>query len=1484
MITGILLALPWTQTKLANYLTQVLNKDFGTNLSINRIHISLFGSIEIDQILAIDHHQDTLFYIKNFKTTTLDFVEIIEGNVLAGAIEADSLFLNMKTYKGETDTNLDLFIAAFDNGQPSSGKFLMTSPEIRLKNSKFLIQDENSEVELQAGFSEIDGIAKNFKIKGSDVTSLLQNMNFIESRGLVVTDLDTDFTYTKSHIYLNELAIETPFSNLNGQVHLLYNREDFKDFNNKVVFKGFLNESKLSSNDIAVFASEIGSDINFDFKTTFQGPLNNLEFKKLQLKGINQTVFNGQITLKNSFEDDAEFAINTKFENFVTSYEDLIELLPTVLQDKLPEEFKKLGVFNMNGIAQITKNNIYTDFKNTSDLGFVDASLKISNPSDLAQAIYVGNIKTDNFQLGNLINNSKIGLLSMDIAVEGKSFEASEMDAFIKGNITKIGYNQYNYSNIRLEGNFKNPLYNGVVYVNDPNLFMDFIGLVDVSESKEKFDFDVFVDYANLKELRFMKDSISIFKGKISANFIGTEINNLEGTIALENASYQNPKDIFLFEDLNITSTFDDKKERTIKFQSTDIVEGTVVGTYQFEDLDVLFSNALGGIYKNFKPEKIKAHQSIAFDIDIYNKLIEIFYPDIEIGSNTSISGSIDGDTNDLVVDFQSPNLNVYDNKIYNLSLNLDTKNPLYLTYISVDSLKNEFYTLTDFNLINLTSRDTLFFRTEFKGGGSNGNRDQFNLNIFQTIDSANDVVVGFQKSDFTFKDYFWNVNEEENDFNRVVFDKKFQNIDFDKILLTHENQKISLDGFLNENGNKNVDLSFKNVKLGKITPDIENLTFDGDLSGFLHVEQENKIYKPTASLNIDDLTLNQTIMGNLDFDIVGDETFKVFDVDVSIENESTKTLAVEGKLNVEKNETALDLDMRLDGLNLDPFKNIGGEILTNLRGNLTGTAAIEGTVDKPIVNGRMFLNESGLKIPYLNVDYSLGKNAIIDITEKQFLFRNIPIQDTEFKTDGILKGSISHQYFSKWVMGLEINSDRLAILNTQDEFDALYFGQAFIDGKAELTGPIDELLIDITATSEQGTKIKIPINESISVGERSYIKFLSPDEKYQKDLTNNDIKANNGLELLFDLTINENAEIEVIIDRDSGHGMKGSGRGSLLMEINTNGKFNMYGDYQVYKGYYDFKYRSVISKRLDVKKYGTIIWEGDPLQAQLNLEASYIANANPSVLLQNPSFNRKVDTELLIGVRGTILNPELDFNFAFPTLSSVFNSEIQAQLNNKEIRETQAIYVLATGSFITVDSGLSQNAFSNNLYESLGGVLDKLFQDEDSKLQVGVDIVTADRTPGREANGSVGVTTSFDINERISVNGKVGVPVGGVNQSSVVGNVEVSYRLNNSGTSNLKAFNRENDINYIGEGIGFTQGVGISYEVDFSTFGELLRKIIGTKKEKSDTKTTDFIPDSDYSEEAMRLFNEKNKNQNQNGNNSNNNSKPAAIQVPELD
>ena len=178
---------------------------------------------------------------------------------------------------------------------------------------------------------------------------------------------------------------------------------------------------------------------------------------------------------------------------------------------------------------------------------------------------------------------------------------------------------------------------------------------------------------------------------------------------------------------------------------------------------------------------------------------------------------------------------------------------------------------------------------------------------------------------------------------------------------------------------------------------------------------------------------------------------------------------------------------------------------------------------------------------------------------------------------------------------------------------------------------------------------------------------------------------------------------------------------------------------------------------------------------------------------------------------------------------------------------------MLSTGGFLSND-GLGQSSITNNLYEKVGDLFGSIFNDSEGKINVGVDLVAAERTPGSQTDGRVGVTVSTKINERITINGKLGVPVGGINESAVVGDVEVQYRVNEDGTLNLRVFNKENDINYIGQGVGYTQGIGISYEVDFDTFTELVNKIFKNQKLALAKKSIEEVPDSEFLPDYIKL------------------------------
>ena len=76
-------------------------------------------------------------------------------------------------------------------------------------------------------------------------------------------------------------------------------------------------------------------------------------------------------------------------------------------------------------------------------------------------------------------------------------------------------------------------------------------------------------------------------------------------------------------------------------------------------------------------------------------------------------------------------------------------------------------------------------------------------------------------------------------------------------------------------------------------------------------------------------------------------------------------------------------------------------------------------------------------------------------------------------------------------------------------------------------------------------------------------------------------------------------------------------------------------------------------------------------------------------------------------------------------------------------------------------------------------------------------------------------------------LNGKIGVPVGGIEETLIVGDLQIDFILNEEGSLKAKVFNKENEFRYIGDELGYTQGVGLSYQVDFETFRELIGKIV---------------------------------------------------------
>ncbi len=1440
MVLGsLILSIPAVQTRLATYATEALNEEFGTNIYIDRLGLSLFNlNTGIKGIYVEDYRKDTLIYIEKLSTSILNLRNMVNGKLEFGDIDVDGLFLNMKTYEGERDTNLDVFVAKLDDGQPrapGTPPFFMASDEIEIDGSRFRLTDENQENQKVLDFTDLEIKAKDFQILGPEVSLAIEELSLSSYRGILLKNLSTNYKYTKQQMRFDDLRIQTGESLIQGDLVFNYNREDFSEFLDRVKIEADFDESIIAFNEINSFYNEFGKDKEVSFASSVSGVLNSLKVKDLFLQSEN-TGIRGDFEFDNLFSREAPFIMRADMDNVTSSYYQLRSILPDILGKNIPSSLQKMGQFTIRGDAEVTETSLDVQINLNTAIGSSYTDLQMTNIQTIDDASYIGFISLIDFNLGNFVNDEQLGLATLDVNVEGKGFIAEYLNTEVIGEVYKLEYNNYEYNNLKVSGILKEQLFDGSLLSNDENFQFDFKGLADFGADENKFNFIASVAHADLKKLNFINDSVSIFKGDLNMDIEGSTFDNMAGQIRFSNTTYQNKNDTYYFEDFAVASSFDQDTIRTVEINSPDIITGYVKGKFKVAELGKLVQNSVGSIYTNYKPFEISEGQRLNFNFKIYNKIVDVFFPEVTFDPNTFIRGNIISDEGDFKLTFKSPSIEAYGNDFDNIELKIDNKNPLFNTFVSVEDMSTIYYDVKDFQLINTTLKDTLFFRTEFQGGSQFD--DKYNLNFYHTFNEENKSVIGLKKSDINFKGNTWVLNKEGNNKNKVIVNRTLDSIRIEDVVMDNEErEQIRLRGELADSTYKDLDLQFKIVSLNKITPVIDSLKLDGSVNGFLNILQKDGKYLPTSSLNVKDFSVNNAPLGDLEIGIFGNNDLTQFGVSTWLNQNGREKLSVNGKVTNVNNRRQLDLAATLTDFELEPFSPLGEDVISNIRGTVTGFAKITGNVSNPSINGSLALNDAGIGIPYLNVDYDFAPYSRVRLFDQTFYFENIGLSDVVEGTTATMDGTINHTAFGDWSLDLDVDTknNRFMILNTEFDEEALYYGTGFINGTGSIYGSTDALNIAVDATTARGTSLKIPLSDVTSVGDYSFINFIEKRgvESFEEERVLQDYQ---GLEMAFDLAVTPDAEVEIVVDQSTGSSLKGTGEGILLIEINTNGKFNMYGEFVAVTGEYNFKYGGVIDKKFQVRPGGTILWERDPLAAQLNLEAVYKLNANPAPLLDNQRFSGRIPTEVVVRLKGELENPNIDFDIDFPGTNSVVQSELEYTLQDPTVKERNAFFLLAQGTFVNDQTGINQQAVTGNLIQTASGLLNQILAGNNDKFNLGVSYEQGLLDPNADiqTENRIGVTVSTQISDRILVNGRVGVPVGGVSETVVAGDVEVQVLLNEEGTLSAKIFNWENQIQqFLAERQGYTQGVGLSYQVDFNSFKELMQKVFKKKKKE---------------------------------------------------
>lgn len=1443
LLLVVLFSFPSVQTWAGRQLTEQLNSNYDVNVTIDRIQVSYYGDVIIENGLALDHKNDTLIYFDQIETSITGFSALMAGQPHLGDTEIDGLILNIHTYKDELSHNLNLFIEKFESDSPStsSAPFELNTGKLFIEGATVKVIDDNLKYPESFVGTHMNIYSTSLSIYGSEIKSDIQNADFDLYTGTMkivdgkkdqiqIKNLTTDFKYSPSQITAEDLEITTAASMLEGNLQLDYKRDDFAQFLTKVMWDFDIKKAELSTNELRKFYDEIVPNEVVNLKGTLQGTLNDFTVQDMYATALDDITIDGTMHFKNLVENEDDFFIEGDFNNLQLSNADLKTFLPNILGSTMPSELDPLGTVKASGYASVDATRVISRLRGTSRKGAFNTNVTLTDiqSGDIA---YRGNIQLVGVDLGAILGNPQFGRTTLNINVNGRGFQPDNANTRLSGSAIEFEYNGYRYKNIIVNGDLRKPLFNGKISVNDPNLKMNFDGLVDMSDAINTYDFNAQIEYADLFAINlFKRDSIAILKGNIEIMMEGTTVNDAVGEIHITETSYKNQNDVYTFEDLVIASSFQENK-RFLTVNSTDVIEGEVSGEFKVEEIPELFKNSIGNVYTNYKSQNITENQYLDYEFKIYDKIVDLVFPDIALGENTILKGQVASNEAQFRMTFRTPEITAYGVYLDKVNVQINNQNPLFNTYIKVDAIKTGVYDIKDFQLINVTKNDTLLFRTEFESAVRE--EDKYKLSFYHTVDGESQSVVGIKKSNLRFQGKKWILNKDERDV-KFKFNHDFKHFALDTLVAQHAEEKITLAGLLDPQKAKEVFLNFKDVRISSLVAPIDSLKMRGRIDGSLLIEQINGNYAPTSDFTVRSFEVNDTPLGDFDLQIKGNTDLSKYLVNAQLKDDATRTFNATGAIDITGAYSTYDVNASFNGFNLIALSPLGGEVLDNIRGRANGTARLTGSLTEPEINGELTLYKSGLRLPYLNTDFNFQKETKVTITPSAFVFDAVTLTDTKFKTQGQLSGSIKHKNFGFWELDLSLDTNRLLVLDTELTPNALYYGTAFIDGSATITGPTNELFIDVVATTSYDTVFKIPIDDGESVGSTSAIYFLSPEEKWAKVSGEQfSIKEIKGLELRFDLKVTPVAEVEITVDPTNGSYIRGNGFGNLLIEINTNGKFIMNGDFIATQGIYNFKYAGIVNKEFTIEPGGTVDWNGDPTKANIDVSAVYATRANPSILLDNPNLNAQIPVEVVTRLQGDLTFFDPEFEIRFPNTNSVVSSELQYRLEDRSQRQLQALSLVTSGSFYNPNS-IGQNAVTGNVVESVTGIVNDLVSSQDSRLDFGVSYEASERNPNSDLQRSdrFGITLSTQISDRILINGKLGVPVGTTTatERAVIGNVEIEFLLNDDGSLRLKLFNRENTLQQFGQQEDYTQGLGLQYQVNFDSLSELY-EIIFKKK-----------------------------------------------------
>jgi hypothetical protein len=1331
-------------------------------------------------------------------------------------------------------------------------------------------------------FAAINGTFSNIIFNKDTLTTKLE-LSTKERSGFEVKSMVADAKLTPNEMSFDKMDIRTNNSIIRDYFSMKYEDfNDMSDFITKIRMQARFEDAQIDSDDIAFFAPALKTWKKRITVSGFaRGTVDDLFGSEMSIQAGNNTYLNGDVSLTGLPDINKTF-IDFKANSFRTTYSDAVTFLPSIRKVTMPR-LQSISYLDFNGSFTGFIKDFVTYGTIRTNLGTVTSDLNMKLPEG-KQPIYLGNIASQNFNLGVFINNSKIGSISFSGQVKGTGFNWNTMSVDLDGKINHLTYNNYHYENIVAKGTLGKKIFNGDFSIKDTNAVASLSGIVDLSGKIPRFNFIADVDTLNLKKLNLLKENIS-FRGNVDFNFLGDNIDNFLGNANIRNATItKDGKTIPLDSFVVNSEVINGAKHLTVA--STEF-EGNIDGDFSLKDLPDAFKLFLNKYYPAYIKQPSRAIRDQAFTFNIktnyVSDLLNFLDTSFQGFNNSTITGRLDTRQNQLELNTQIPAFAYKQYELQNVEVTgKGTFQNLAVT-TTIDHLKVSDSLSFPFTKIDLLARnDSTNVRLITESDNKNISGGSINA-LVRTFDDG--LAIRFDTSNFVLNGKRWSIEENGE------LELRSNRVSHGEIVLKESNQEIRIRTVPSETGDWNdIKVGLKNFNIGDVTTFlVKDYKIDGLMSGDITVEDPARIFNVTSDVQTDQL--------RIDNDSIGQISAHVF------YNNKTGNLIANGKTVNQDQKLDFDLNLFLkdlatngqDVINIKPerypvkiVERFIGNLFTNLDGYATGPFQIVGKGSKAKYLGKMRLEDAGLKVAFTQCYYKI-KDAEINFKEDGLDLGRLTLIDTVTNNTATLsEGVIKHQAWKDMVFNIraEVDNRPMLLLNTTRKDNSSFYGYATGTGSFSITGPQSDMRMKIIGKASEVDSSYITIPNT--TGKESGIADFLIERKYGREITDSSVKSNEtNLSYDVDITGNPKVNVIVVIDELTNDRITGRGDGNLRIVSTASGSMTMRGRFDINDGIYNFTFQSFFKKPFTLNKNANnyIEWTGDPYHPTVNIEAVYTTDKKVDF---TPLFSSSQGTSVssfrdyvyvIAKMKGDLFKPDITFELDFPpeslpkkdpTISFVINEILK---NENELNK-QVAFLVVLNSFAPSSVGsLSFTPGVNILYNSISDFLSryinvalnnilseklkiqglhvnfsgslydpnpwgtKIFQDERANLNlsVGKSLFNNRVVLTFEGNYDVPFATSTTTSTTTQISG------------DFLSNFTTEFLINKSGTIRATIFYREN-VDFLtgtsttGGNTGKTRkyGTSLAFRKDFDRISDIFRKKTKLKVITQSSTTTE--------------------------------------------